>query len=58
MRREKPVRGDPRKDPAGTIILLAIVGEGWAEYDEHDYCEPNEFVAEDYYMEIRGLEGR
>ena len=52
-----------QRNKKGEIVDIAIKSENWAEYNpKHDYNPPSEyhphgvFTAEDYYMEIDGLE--
>lgn len=40
----------------GTLGVLAIQGENWAEYGEETYEGGMLFLVEDYYLEIQGLE--
>lgn len=44
-----------RHHPKNEIITLTVRGAGWAEYGERDFFE-GVFMAEDYYLEIKGLE--
>lgn len=55
-----------QRDAKGQIVMIALQGEEWAEYDpRHDYYEahpsgfppsPAGLLCEDYYLEIEGLE--
>lgn len=46
---------DSDKWKAGYILTLAVPDWG-AEYSQHDYCGKGVFLAEDWYLEIEGLE--
>ena len=41
----------------GKIVVIALKDECWAEYRPSDYSPYyNEFLCEDYYMQIEGIE--
>lgn len=43
-------------DRQGNVALIALKGTNWAEYTPTDYSQKyNEFVVEDYYLQIEGL---
>lgn len=51
-----------QRNKKGEVVVIAIKSEGWAEYSPRDWNPPFDgnphgtFVAEDYYMEIEGVE--
>ncbi len=59
VRREQPLPKSMQQRSnapnAGDVLTLAI--EGWpCEYGQGDYCGDGTFLAEDWYLEIKGLE--
>jgi hypothetical protein len=46
-----------QKNKKNETVIIALQGLGWAEYNpKEDYQGKGLFTAEDYYMEIDGLE--
>ncbi len=51
-----------QRNKKGEIVIITLHRSGWAEYSPDDYEPPTGyhpygvFLAEDYYMEIEGLE--
>ena len=56
LRRREKVLKRSNYPNVGDITELVIEGTGWASYTQSDYCGNGVFSAEDYYLEIEGMD--